>query len=462
MSKIEDLRNSLTSDQVSMIDTIWSYFNEHLIWMPVRVLHKGFGGKAKVQESLRLLNTQYTIVSSTGDPVTGQYHLSLLGVLLSSAGKNIMEQLSAYLLIAKTSALQNPQSNGISSAEVLSQTRLSLNQARVLGYVIGLAPLSSGGTYQTEGWELRFPKDIEDVPDDPSNHIEKIALRTATPSNLAKKENVPVSIAVGKRYNEKVFVVHGRNNRLREDFFAFLRSMSLSPIEWSEAIIMTEKASPYIGEILDKAFSYARAIVVLLSPDDEVRLSSTLWSQNEKQEEVEIRKQARPNVLFEAGMAFGREPDRTLLIEVGQVKPFSDVAGRHVVRLNNSEQRRQDVVNRLKTAGCAVKIEGDDWLTTGDFELPDSGPIQSEKEVYHPVQSEMIVDLDFPADSGFAANMDKLGYNIAWCAEPKLARKLEIEGWSIAKYKKSDGIEVTLRIKDRPNDQILIAKKRNQ
>ena len=380
MSKIEDLRNSLTSDQVSMIDTIWSYFNEHLIWMPVRVLHKGFEGKAKVQEALRLLNAQYTIVRSTGDLVTGQYHLSLLGVLLSSAGKNIMEQLSAYLLIAKTSALRNPQSNGISSVELLSQTRLSLNQARVLGYVIGLAPLSSGGSHGTEGWELRFPEDIEDVPDDPSNHIEKIALRTATPSDLAK-EHMEVSIAGGKRYNEKVFVVHGRNNRLREDFFAFLRSISLSPIEWSEAIIMTGKASPYIGEILDKAFSYARAIVVLLSPDDEVRLSSALWSQNEKQEEVEVRKQARPNVLFEAGMAFGREPDRTLLIEVGQVKPFSDVAGRHVVRLNNSAQRRRDVANRLKTAGCAVKIEGDDWLTTGDFELPDSGPIQSEKEV---------------------------------------------------------------------------------
>ena len=74
----------------------------------------------------------------------------------------------------------------------------------------------------------------------------------------------------------------------------------------------------------------------------------------------------------------------------------------------------------------------------------------------------MIVDLNFPANSGFAANMDKLGYDIDWCAEPNLARKLEIEEWSIAKYGKSDGTEVILRMKDKPNDQILVAKKRNQ
>jgi predicted nucleotide-binding protein len=167
----------------------------------------------------------------------------------------------------------------------------------------------------------------------------------------------------------RVFVVHGRDERLRRDFFSFLRALGLQPIEWSEALKLTGKTSPYIGEILDSAFNNAQAILVLLSPDDEVRLNQELWSANEEVQEKEFRLQARPNVLFEAGMAFGKNPNRTLLIEVGNVKPFSDVAGRHVVRLTNDPERGKEVAEKLGTAGCAVVTTGNDWLREGDFSV---------------------------------------------------------------------------------------------
>lgn len=104
----------------------------------------------------------------------------------------------------------------------------------------------------------------------------------------------------------RVFVVHGRNMAVRDDFFALLRSFGLEPIEWAEAVRETGKASPYIGEILDAAFSRAQAVAVLLTPDDEVRLTSSLHTENEPILETATHLQARPNVLFEAGMAFGR------------------------------------------------------------------------------------------------------------------------------------------------------------
>jgi hypothetical protein len=75
-------------------------------------------------------------------------------------------------------------------------------------------------------------------------------------------------------------------------------------------------------------------------------------------------------VLFEAGMAIGRYPDRTLLVEVGQTKRFSDVAGRHTIKLTNDAVKRNAVAGRLGTAGCAVERVGDHWLTTGDFDVP--------------------------------------------------------------------------------------------
>ena len=166
---------------------------------------------------------------------------------------------------------------------------------------------------------------------------------------------------------KKVFVVHGRDGRLRHDFFAFLRALDLDPIEWSEALSLTGAATPYIGQVLDSAFSKAQAVIVLLTPDDEVRLSPDLWKDNEDESEKIVALQSRPNVLFEAGMAFGTHPDRTLLVEVGKVKAFSDVAGRHVVRLANSPESRHEIAERLKTAGCGVSSL---LVTQPTFSLP--------------------------------------------------------------------------------------------
>jgi predicted nucleotide-binding protein len=167
----------------------------------------------------------------------------------------------------------------------------------------------------------------------------------------------------------RVFVVHGRDEELRKSMFDFLRSIGLDPIEWSQAIQMTGKASPFIGEILDSAFQNAQAVVVLLTGDDEARLHPKFHEQETSDDEKILTPQARPNVLFEAGLAMGTYAERTVLVEIGTLRPFSDIAGRHVVRLDNSAKKRQDLVQRLRTAGCSINTNGTDWLETGNFEL---------------------------------------------------------------------------------------------
>ena len=166
----------------------------------------------------------------------------------------------------------------------------------------------------------------------------------------------------------RVFVIHGRNEPARKGLFDFLRAIGLEPIEWSQAIRMTAKASPYIGEVLDAAFNTAQAVVVLETPDDIAYLHPSLTYPGDT--ESDPQPQPRPNVLFEAGMAMGRDPDRTVIVELGQVKVFSDIHGRHVVRLDNSVGKRQDLAERLETAGCAVDITGRDWHDTGDLTPP--------------------------------------------------------------------------------------------
>lgn len=166
-----------------------------------------------------------------------------------------------------------------------------------------------------------------------------------------------------------VFVVHGRNLDARNSLFRFLRSIGLRPLEWSQAVRETGKASPFIGEILDVAFSKAQAVVVLLTPDDEARLREPFRSQHDPPYEPRLTGQARPNVLFEAGMAMGHNPDRTVIVELGSVRPFSDIAGRHTIRLSNDTAGRQELAQRLETAGCPVDLTGRDWHTEGDFNL---------------------------------------------------------------------------------------------
>lgn len=173
----------------------------------------------------------------------------------------------------------------------------------------------------------------------------------------------------------KVFVVHGRNSRLRDDFFNFFRAIKLEPIEWSEAIKLTGAGTPYIGDILDSAFSKSQAIIVLLTPDDEVKLKDEFINNDEPIYEKELTGQARPNVLFEAGMAFGKNPDKTILVTIGDIKPFSDVGGRHIVRLDNSSSQRQEIADRLKSAGCAVSLDGKDWHKVGNFIVELKTPI---------------------------------------------------------------------------------------
>lgn len=166
-----------------------------------------------------------------------------------------------------------------------------------------------------------------------------------------------------------VFVVHGRNEALRNSLFEFLRSINLSPMEWTTAVELTGDGSPYVGQVLDAAFDHATAVVVLLTPD-EVAYLQPRYGSGEDDPETQAAPQARPNVLFEAGMALGRDPKHTVIVEIGLVRPFSDIAGRHIVRLSNDVASRQALAQRLARAGCDVSLSGTDWHTVGDFTPP--------------------------------------------------------------------------------------------
>ncbi|MDX3374599.1 nucleotide-binding protein [Streptomyces sp. ME02-6991-2A] len=171
------------------------------------------------------------------------------------------------------------------------------------------------------------------------------------------------------KQNRTVIVFHGRNIKVRRELNAFLRAIDLHPIEWTQVLELTSQGAPYIGDALDAAMNASQAILVLMTPDDVVYLKPE-HGRGTDDPELRPQGQARPNVLFEAGLSFGRFPDRTVLVELGTVRQLSDLGGRYVIKLNGSAPSRLKLARRLEAVGCPVNLNGTDWLTAGDLTPP--------------------------------------------------------------------------------------------
>lgn len=169
--------------------------------------------------------------------------------------------------------------------------------------------------------------------------------------------------------SRNVMVVHGRNSKARDALFDFLHTIDLKPLEWDSLIAETHHGAPYIGDTLTRAFEIAQAVVVLLTPDDIARLRPEFCTVKDGPSETTFTGQVRPNVLIEAGMALIKDESRTILVQLGDVRPASDIFGRHVIHLDNNSGCRNTLATRLQTAGCPVTKTGNMWLSKGDFSL---------------------------------------------------------------------------------------------
>lgn len=163
-----------------------------------------------------------------------------------------------------------------------------------------------------------------------------------------------------------IFVIHGRDERARREVFHFLRAVGLSPVSWDRALREAGGGAPSINQVVDKAIRADRAFLVLLTPDDVVYLKREL-ADDEHDPETQSAGQARPNVLFEAGMALGRFPEHTVLVEFGKVRKFTDIDGLYRVQLNDSPEARHTLAHRLAAIGCDVNLEDKDWYTAGSL-----------------------------------------------------------------------------------------------
>ncbi len=174
---------------------------------------------------------------------------------------------------------------------------------------------------------------------------EAIRERLAWISKIARKRSEEIGSKAGTAttapLTRKVFVVHGRNDGIREGAARFLEKVGLEPI------ILHEQ--PNEGRtIIEKFVEYADVgyAVVLLTADDVGGHA-----------ENELSKRARQNVILELGFflgSLGRE--RVCAVYEEGVEIPSDYSGVVFVPLDSAGLWKLSVAKEIKAAGISVDL----------------------------------------------------------------------------------------------------------
>ncbi|GIJ43653.1 hypothetical protein Val02_05390 [Virgisporangium aliadipatigenens] len=217
-------------------------------------------------------------------------------------------------------------------------------------------------------WEWLQARDrLHDLPDaltavdraDLAGVLDPPGRNSRWPDRVPQRDNQPDP--------RNVFVIHGRDEEARKAIFGLLRAVGLRPLEWEQAVGHTNSAAPFLGDVVATAFRKIRAAVAILTPDDAAFLHPAMRGADEPDYETRLTGQVRPNVLFELGMAIALHEDRTVIIEMGRLRPFADLGGRNVIRFDGSVASIKKIVDRLRTAGCDINVTGTDWLDVVPF-----------------------------------------------------------------------------------------------
>ena len=248
---------------------------------------------------------------------------------------------------------------GVSKARVYALIQESANKNRVRRHIGALLLAGDHGISIQKYASAEDHAELRGIP----NHVPVATPPAAVPVRRGKAAKAP------RTKENTVFVVHGRDIRLRSAMYEFLAALGLRPLEWGHAIRAARGGggNPYVNDAVAKVMEQAQAILILLSPDDEAKLQDQFVGKSERQTEGKLRGQARPNVIFETGIAVGTHHGKTVMVWAGDVKPFSDVGGMHIPRIGNDAASRNELANRLADLGCKTNRDGEHWLHAGDF-----------------------------------------------------------------------------------------------
>lgn len=142
--------------------------------------------------------------------------------------------------------------------------------------------------------------------------------------------------------NKKIFIVHGRNESIKEQVSSVLKDLELEPI-------ILHKQSNNGNTIIEKFEKNANVgfAVILLTDDDEGRLKGVEnWTDR-----------ARQNVIMEMGYFIGKlSRSRVCLLKSKNVEPPSDILGVAYEDFDDNGFWKFKLANELKSAGYPIDL----------------------------------------------------------------------------------------------------------
>ena len=158
------------------------------------------------------------------------------------------------------------------------------------------------------------------------------------------KEIKKESIEIKEKITNKIFIVHGHNNEIKQTLARTLSQLKLEPI------ILHEQADQgrTIIEKFEENSSDVNFAIILLTADDE----------GKAKKETSYKDRARQNVVFEMGYFIGKlgREKVFLLLENGVEKP-GDLDGIVYVPVDTASGWKLKLVKELKAAGYNVTAD---------------------------------------------------------------------------------------------------------
>src|SRR5437870_8659198 len=187
LGRLEELRTRINAQQREILRTIWTYLLANGRWIPIRALHIQCGGKATVQEALKPLGGSVVLEDhNSGQPV---YRVTLLGVLVSTAGQTAHGLLSEYLRWIRERALTDGEMQHVTADLVSAALKLSESDARQLYELIRLGDFWAAGAGGGPSWRVAFRQTWKTCPKIPPHTLLRRRLSNMTRPCPSKRTN---------------------------------------------------------------------------------------------------------------------------------------------------------------------------------------------------------------------------------------------------------------------------------
>ena len=172
-----------------------------------------------------------------------------------------------------------------------------------------------------------------------------VAARDSIAEELANKLREPTGTVKSRT---AVAVACAGEGAAKSAIFELLKSFELDPVgferaEWGSDTLSNRQA-------MERVFSEAQAVIVMLTPELEVVGSS---ASSAAKQAVQSEFVPESWVLIAAAMAWMTDPSRTVLVRQGKIRPIRPLDD-ECLDLDESAAKQEALMRRLDAAGCRV------------------------------------------------------------------------------------------------------------